>query len=195
MSHPSFESYIIDDSLFERIYNISFKDNRYISRHDLRYLSITHIGFDQKPHPGEIICNKIIADDLLSIFKELYDARYEIERVHLIDEYMADDKLSMAHNNSSCFNFRTIAGTDRLSRHALGMAIDINPLYNPYVRQEAGAVLFVDPPEGKDFASRSRLFPHKIDHDDFCYRLFTSHGFNWGGDWINYQDYQHFEKN
>ena len=142
---------------------------------------------------GELVCHKSIADDLLAIFRELYEAKYPIERMVLIDEYDADDEASMCTNNTSAFNFRYISGTRRLSRHAQGMAIDINPLYNPYVRQRNGRTL-VSPTGAEAYIDRTKDFPYKIVKGDLCYRLFRKYGFTWGGDWKNSKDYQHFEK-
>lgn len=99
----------------------------------------------------------------------------------------------MSDNNSSAFNFRFISHTTKISKHGLGMAVDINTLYNPYVKTVDGN-LSVEPANAADYVDRSADFPHKIDHDDLCYQLFTEHGFTWGGDWTHSKDYQHFEK-
>ncbi len=99
----------------------------------------------------------------------------------------------MADNNTSCFNYRTVSGKSKLSNHSYGCAIDINPLYNPYVRTRDGKVL-VSPQNAGEYADRSADFPYKIDREDLCYRLFTEHGFEWGGAWNSSKDYQHFEK-
>ena len=99
----------------------------------------------------------------------------------------------MADNNTSCFNYRTVPGKSKLSNHSYGRAIDINPLYNPYVRTKDGKVL-VSPQNAEEYADRSADFPYKIDREDLCYQLFTEHGFEWGGAWNSSKDYQHFEK-
>ncbi len=101
----------------------------------------------------------------------------------------ADDERSMADNNSSAFNYRVVADTDIVSMHAYGRAIDINPLINPYIVGEK-----VMPANGAEYANRKGKFPHKIDHDDLCYKLFKSKGWTWGGDWKTQKDYQHFYK-
>ena len=100
----------------------------------------------------------------------------------------------MTDNNTSCFNYRVVDGTKSLSRHALGLAIDINPLYNPYIRYDKKGGQTVSPVEGEAYADRTVSFPYKIDPDDLCYRLFTEHGFTWGGNWNSSKDYQHFQK-
>lgn len=165
-----------------------------ISYEELAYVHILHYDFEAQVQEGELICNQEIAQDLVEIFRELYEHQYPIEKVWLIDEYNADDELSMADNNTSCFNYRTVPGKSKLSNHSYGRAIDINPLYNPYVRTRDGKVL-VSPQNAGDYADRSVDFPYKIDREDLCYRLFIEHGFAWGGAWNSSKDYQHFEKN
>lgn len=188
-----FASQEISDSIFSRIYGRSFKENCTVGRSQLRYIKVLHFTPSGKIRLGEMICSKDIAADLLDIFKKLYDARYPIELMVLIDNYDADDEKSMLANNSSAFNFRYIANTRKLSNHSRGRAVDINPLYNPYVRRRAGRLL-VSPAEGRPYADRRRAFPMKINHADLCYKLFKEHGFIWGGDWHSLKDYQHFEK-
>lgn len=124
---------------------------------------------------------------------KLYENEYAIEKMVLVDAYGADDEQSMEDDNISAFNYREIAGTSRMSRHSLGLAIDINPKYNPYVKG-GGEAAVISPANGVDYADRSREFAHKIDENDFCYQLFTEHGFTWGGSWNSVKDYQHFEK-
>ena len=189
----SFVQEIISDVVFARIEGKSFKGNFTTRREDLRYLRVKHYNREGEVKEGELICHKDIADALLDIFYELYKARYPIERMVLVDEYGADDETSMSANNTSAFNFRYISGTMKLSSHSRGMAIDINPLYNPYVRQGKGGVR-VSPLNAAEYVDRTKVFPYKIVKGDLCYRLFKKHGFTWGGDWKNSKDYQHFEK-
>ena len=193
LTAQDFGRYEITDSLFNRMCGKSFKPNGVISRNDLCYLRVAHYNVAGEALQGELICHKDIADDLLDIFRALFKARYPIERMVLVDEYDADDEASMQDNNTSAFNFRRVQGTHTLSRHSLGMAIDINPRYNPYVRKRNGYVL-VSPDNGKPYADRTKVFPYKIEKGDLCYRLFKKHGFSWGGDWKRSKDYQHFEK-
>ena len=167
--------------------------NSEIGNDHLRYIHALHVGFDNQVHEGELVVNKDIADDVLEIFKELYESEYQIEKVRFIDEYDADDEASMSDNNSSAFNFRFISHTTKISKHGMGMAVDINTLYNPYVKTVDGE-LSIEPANAADYVDRSKDFSHKIDHDDLCYKLFTEHGFEWGGDWTHSKDYQHFEK-
>ncbi len=180
----------ITDSVFSRIYGNSYGEDCTTPREDLRYLRLLHYDFDGNIRVGELICNKSVSDDMLRIFRELYKAEYPVEKVLLVDDYGADDELSSSDNNTSCFNYRTVAGTSALSRHAAGVAIDINPLYNPYVTQEGQKC---SPANGSSYMDRSKDFAYKIDENDLCYRLFTEAGFVWGGEWSQ-PDYMHFSR-
>lgn len=192
MDNKEFYIKQIPNDIFEKMQGKSYKENCTVPREELRYLHILHVGFDNNTHEGELIVNKRIAEDVLDIFKELYKAGYQIEKVRLIDEYNALDELSMRDNNSSAFNFRYISYSTTLSKHAMGLAVDINTLYNPYIKQVDGR-LNIEPANAVNYVDRNRQFPHKIDHQDLCYKLFTKHGFEWGGDWEDSKDYQHFE--
>ena len=184
-----FISETISDKVFDRMDGLSYGRDCTTKREDLRYLRVLHRGFDGETHIGEIVCNKAIAKDLLYIFRQLYQEEYPIEKVLLVDEYGGDDEMSMEDNNSSCFNFRPVAGTGHLSQHAYGRAIDINPLYNPYITSDG----FV-PVNAGDYVDRSAQNPYKIDINDLCYQLFDERGFTWGGSWNSVKDYQHFQK-
>lgn len=164
-----------------------------ISYEELEYVHVLHYDFEGQVQEGELICNQAIAQDLTEIFKELYDNQYPIEKIRLIDAYDADDDASMEDNNTSCFNYRVVEGKTKLSNHSYGLAIDINPFYNPYVRTKDGETL-VSPEDAVSYADRSADFPYKIDENDLCYQLFVKHGFTWGGNWNSVKDYQHFEK-
>ena len=157
-------------------------------------IQVRHIDGQGVTHEGILICNKKISKDLTEIFAELYKAKYPIERMRPISEYGDDDETSMRANNTSCYCYRTVEGSTKLSNHARGLAIDINPLYNPCVRRKKDGTLLIQPATGKPYVNRSRRLAHMIDRRDLAYRLFTEHGFTWGGAWRSLKDYQHFEK-
>ncbi len=184
----------ITDEIKARINGLSYKADCTVPYGDLRYLVVSYKDFSGMDRQGELICNKAIADDLLDIFRNLYNAGYRIDKIRLVDEYAADDDLSCLDDNTSCFNYRTVEGSKNLSKHALGLAIDINPFYNPYVTYPGGKIR-ITPPGSEKYADRSADFPHKIDKNDLAYKEFTAHGFTWGGDWKSLKDYQHFQKN
>ena len=184
----------ISDSLFNRMQGKSYPAGCTVNRNELRLVSVLHIDFEGNTRQGEIICNKAIADDLCEIFQELYRHRYPIERIRPIDDFDADDERSMQANNTSCFCYRVVSGSKKLSAHARGLAIDLNPLYNPYVKRRSNGTLIIQPKTGRHYTNRARTFKYKITHRDLAYRLFVQHGFTWGGDWHSLKDYQHFEK-
>ncbi len=191
-TESSFYAIEIPDDIFAKMQGKSYKEDCVVPRQDLRYVHVLHKNLEGETLEGELICHKIIADDLVSIFRELYDQSYPIEKIRLIDEYDADDEASMTDNNSSCFNYRTMTGSDKISKHGLGIAIDINTLYNPYVKG-TGADIIVEPSAGAEYADRESDYPYKIEEGDLCYELFIEHGFEWGGSWNSVKDYQHFE--
>lgn len=190
---PVFTSEKIPNQVFQRMEGYSFGPDCTVSKDELRYLRLSYYGFDNQVHTGEMVVNKKIAEDVLDIFRELYEIQYPIEKIRLMDEYQGDDEASMADNNTSCFNFRLVPGKTSLSKHSYGLAIDINPLYNPYVRSLEGE-LVCSPKNGLPYQNRDQEFPYKITDSDPCYEIFTSHGFSWGGNWNYEKDYQHFFK-
>ena len=188
-----FTSVEISDGIFARMQGRTFKKNCTTKRADLRYIRVLHCGFDGKTHIGELVVNKKILKDILYIFKKLYLNDYPIEKMKLADDYNADDDASMADNNTSSFNFRVVEGTQKLSNHAYGLAVDINPLYNPYVLIKNGKKK-IEPPDAKKYADRKLDCPYYIKKGDLLWKLFHERGFTWGGSWRS-PDYQHFSKN
>lgn len=183
----------IPDSVWQRMQGKTYKTNPYIGRSNLCYLRLLHRDGNQQTRLGEMVCNKRIANTLVRIFRQLYEAHYPIERMVLPDDYDADDERQMRDNNSSCFCYRVVAGSKVLSAHARGLAVDINTLYNPYVKHRADGTVYVQPATATPYVDRSRDFKYKIDTNDLCYKLFTQAGFVWGGSWKRVKDYQHFE--
>ena len=183
----------LSEDIISRITGISYTENPNISLDDLRYLSLLYVDFNGETRHGEMICNKSIAQDLLEIFYELYKNNYQIESVKLIDEFEGDDVKSMLANNTSCFNYRVVEGSKKLSNHAYGLAVDLNPFYNPYITYKDGETR-ISPVGSEAYADRTLDFPYKIDENDLAYKLFTGHGFKWGGNWNSVKDYQHFER-
>lgn len=179
--------------ILNRITGKSYPKGCPLNISELNYVRVKYYDFHNQVQDGELIVNASIAQDTVEIFKELFDAGYQIEKIRLIDEYNADDDASMADNNTSAFNYRYVDGTTTLSDHSYGMAIDINPLYNPYVRSGFGDRDIL-PVNGAPYSDRNADFPHKITRNDICYNAFIEHGFKWGGEWDDPIDYQHFYK-
>ena len=184
----------IPQSILDRIQGISYPKDCPVSLTALRYCHIRYIDFDGNKQDGEMICNKAIADDVMQIFSQLYDSGYQIESIRLIDDFGGDDEASMEADNTSCFNYRTIAGSSKISKHALGLAIDINPLYNPSVTFDKKGNSIIAPSTATDYIDRTKNFAYKISDQDLAYKLFIKHDFIWGGNWNSIKDYQHFEK-
>ena len=188
-----FSIHEIPDSIWAKMQDKTWRPNPHVQRNDLRYLRVLHWDYDEKAHYGELVCNKLIADKLLAIFRELYAQHYPIQRIRLADEYDADDERQMRDNNTSCFCYRNVPDSKKLSYHARGLAIDINTRYNPYVRYRKDGSIIVQPSNGKPYVDRKKDYRYKIVEGDLCHRLFLKHGFTWGGSWRTMKDYQHFE--
>lgn len=185
----TFSASPLTDDVIAAITGISWKENRFVSPDDLSLLTISYVGFDGKRYTGQMIAAREVADELTDIFRELYEQEFPIERIRLIDAYGADDNASMADNNTSAFCYREIAGTDWLSNHSFGLAVDINPVQNPYIRED-----LVQPEAGQDYLDRENVRPGMIVPGNACYNAFTARGWTWGGSWSEPIDYQHFEK-
>lgn len=164
-------------------------DPQVISYDDLRYLEVLHVGFDGQIYKGELIVNTSVSEEVLKIFREIYDVGFPIEKMKVISEYNNSDDESMKDNNTSAFNFRTITNGTQLSSHAFGLAIDINPKINPYI-----SVNSIFPENATEFVDRDQFTLGMIKKDEAVYKIFKKYGWSWGGDWNEIKDYQHFEK-
>lgn len=188
----------IPEEVRQRMNGKSMRQNNDISYKDLRYLKIPHYNFSGTVETGEMVVNKAVAEDVLDIFAELYDIKYPIERMELVDNYGADDYKSIDYNNTSAFNYRpSTDGSGRLSQHALGRAIDINPQINPYVNSnQVGSHSNAKEYWSRDWKNWSDETAQKayIGPDAEIYKIFINHGWEWGGSWSSYRDYQHFQK-
>ena len=145
-----------------------------------------------------MIVNKRVASDVLEIFKTLCEKKYQIYSMYLIDDFWAgsgdkSDYASIDANNTSAFCYRKATGGGNLSKHALGLAIDINPQQNPYVTYKDGKAKFSHDNASKYVDNRSSDTPHVITKSDRAYKLFRAYGWTWGGSWSSPKDYQHFQ--
>lgn len=181
----------IDDATRARM-SYSWRPGCPVALDDLRLLTLSYRGFDGKVHAGELVVHEDHAEALLGVFRELFAAGFPIRRMKLVDAYGGDDDRSMAANNTSAFNCRRSAGdASAWSQHSYGLAIDINPIQNPYVTK-AG---IVEPSAGARYADRDVEGPGVIRADDVVVRAFASIGWSWGGAWSSAKDYQHFSAN
>lgn len=155
---------------------------------DLRLVTVSHWGFDGALHDGQLVVHHDVAVAVVGIFYTLYNSRFPIERMQPVDVYGADDNASMAANNTSAFNCRSVTGQPGVwSEHSYGRAIDINPVQNPYVR--GGTVL---PPAGSAYLNRSSSAQGLIKAGGPAVVAFAAAGWGWGGNWSSIKDYQHF---
>jgi hypothetical protein len=158
---------------------------------DLRLLRLRHWGFDGVTHVGEMVVHRDVAEAVVRAFGDVYSARFPVERIRLVDEYGADDDRSMAANNTSAYNCRTVAGSSTWSQHAYGRALDVNPVQNPFV-SSSGAV---DPPAGAAYRDRRDVRPGMVVRPGPVVDAFERIGWGWGGDFSRSKDWQHFSAN
>jgi hypothetical protein len=164
-----------------------------VGLNQLRLLQVDHYNFTGDVLNGEIVTHFRIAENVIKIFQELYRLKFPINKVRLIDDYDGNDELSMTDNNSSCFNYRNIPGSDILSIHSYGLAIDINPLQNPFIVINNNKNITVYPKEGALFLNR---YNRRAGMVEPIVELFKNHGFDdWGGMWNDPIDYHHFQVN
>jgi len=155
-------------------------------------VDVLYYSFDGKVHRGQIVIDKRLIADIKQVFQAAFDAKFPVNSVipishdqfHKNGEYNSDNQ-SMLANNSSAFNYRKVTGGKKLSMHAYGFAIDINPLQNPYIK---GQVVL---PEG---AIYDPARPGTLTPDSPVVATFKRLGWTWGGQWNSLKDYQHFEK-
>lgn len=153
-------------------------------RDHLTLVTVPYFSFAQMKGEGQLVVHADLAHEVEEIFWALFNRQFPIQKMVPIVAYGWDDELSMADNNTSAFNYRVIAGTETMSWHAFGRALDINPVQNPYVRADgltlpAGAVY--DP-----------SVPGTVTEE--VMELFLSRGWEWGGNWNDPKDWQHFQK-
>ena len=158
---------------------------------DLRQLQLGYVGFDGRSHVGELVVAAAYARDVVEVFRKLYEARWPIRRMRLVDAYGGDDDRSMAADNTSGFNCRRVKGSARWSDHAFGRAIDLDPAENPYVTGSSVAPPGSRPYARLDRAPGSAVPDGTITSGDVVVRAFAAIGWEWGGSWTE-PDYQHF---
>ena len=189
----------IPDEVRAQMSGVSMPSGATIGYDDLSYLTIPHYDFNYTVTYGHMVVSRRLAEEVLDIFAELFDIQYPIERMELVDNYGGDDYESIENNNTSAFNYReSTDGSGRLSKHALGCAIDINPQINPYVNS-GGVGSHSNAMEywSRDYGAWSSAVAKAayIGYEAEIYRIFVhEHGWEWGGSWSSYRDYQHFQK-
>lgn len=180
----------IDDATAATMTGSSWRPGCPVGLGDLRLVTLRHWGFDRRIHRGRLVVHREVALAIVDVFHRMFDARFPIGRMRLVDAYGADDDRSMRANNTSAFNCRAVTGGTSWSRHAYGLAIDINPIQNPYVYGD-GSVL---DPAAEPYIDRTRRAPGMIRDGDLVDRAFAAHGWRWGGRFRTIKDYQHFDR-
>lgn len=158
----------------------------------LRIVEILYLNFGNEETEGELIVLDQVAESVLQIFKELLEFSFPIEKIISMEEFGGDDVRSMKANNSSAYNGRLVARTNRWSSHAFGTAIDINPIQNPYlVLNTQRELIETIPSGGEQFLDRSNQRKGMVEK---IVPIFEKYGFSeWGGKWETKLDYHHFQ--
>ena len=157
----------------------------------LRLITLTHRGFDGRDHVGRLVANRAAAASLVMVFRKLYAARFPIRRLEPVDRYGGDDFRSIEADNTSSFNCRAATGSSRWSNHAYGLAIDVNPIENPYISSGS-----TSHPASRPYLDRARHRPGMAYAGGMLVEAFRTVGWGWGGNWSgSVQDTQHFSYN
>lgn len=186
----SYEIDVLSEKRIEALKKGAWEEGCPVALSDIRAISLLYLKEDGSVQHGELVVSHLVAKDVARIFQRLYDSRFVIHKMQSIENYDGNDDRSMADNNTSALNCRNVKGTKRWSQHSYGIAIDINPLWNPYVRRGT-----VEPSEGKNYLNRDANLPGLIHSGDLIVQLFLEAGWGWGGYWKNSKDYQHFSAN
>lgn len=157
----------------------------------LRLLTLGYRGFDHRAHTGRMVVNRSVAKQVVGVFRKLYQAGFPIRRMRLVDAYGGSDFRSIEADNTSAFNCRAATGSSSWSNHAYGLAIDINPIENPYVTSSGQVAHKASRP----YLNRSRIRRGMAYPSGVLVRTFRSIGWGWGGYWSGSRDYQHFSAN
>lgn len=181
----------ISDAVFARMNGNSYGPDCTVPLDDLRYVRTLYVDAGGEKHAGELVVNASVAEEVRDIFRELYDKGFPIRQMRLVDDYGGSDEASCSDGNTSSFNYRNVPGTNVISNHSFGLAIDVNTFENPYYIPEEEHLW---PPEAAAYLDRSLDDPYMIHPGDVCYEAFVSRGWQWGGEWPTPKDYQHFEK-
>ena len=186
--HDRFESSIrpVPPEVLERS---TWRSSCPVSRRDLSYVTTTFWGFDRNPHTGELIVHRSVASDVVSMFRALYRARWPIEEMRVTSRPELNEPPTGDGNNTSAFVCRPVRLGDEWSQHAYGLAVDINPFHNPYVR---GSLVL--PERAIAYRDRAWRRPGMIRSGDVVTMAFDRIGWGWGGEWSTAKDWMHFSR-
>jgi len=187
--HGSLES--IPESIKKEMINQTWHQGCPVPLDKMSYLTLSYWGFDHKTHEGHLVVLNQLAGETLQIFRELYQMKYPIEKMVLPDIYKSKDDWKSSENNNTYAFFcrKDEQNPDKFSPHSYGIAIDINPLYNPAVVANGK----IQPEAGRKYLDRK--IRHESMINEAMVRVFARYGWKWGGYWSpNNVDYMHFQK-
>jgi len=161
-----------------------------VAREDLRYVTVSFWGFDERPHTGELLVHERVADAMVEVFRRIYDARFPIEEMRVITPAELDAPPTGDGNTTTAFVCRPTVTSGSWSQHAYGLAVDINPFHNPYLKGD-----IVVPELASAYLDRDRHRPGMIQPGDVVTRAFAGLGWPWGGNWSSAKDWMHFSHN
>ncbi len=160
----------------------------------LRLLTVTHWGFDDRAHTGQLVVNRNAAAPLARVFRRLYELHFPLRHMRVDDAYGPSASRPADGDVTEAFDCRQAVpspctggtGTGTWSEHAYGEAVDLNPVENPYV----GCGMTRDP-SSRRYLDRSRHLRGMV--TPAVVRAFRSIGWGWGGAWSgSTKDYMHF---
>lgn len=174
-----------------------WKDGCPVSLERLKVVKFSYYDFNFiEHHNGNIVVLDVVANNVVNIFREFHTLKFPIHKAQVIENYGGNDEESMTDNNSSCFNCREIVGGGLSSIHSYGLAIDINPVQNPYISSQDlsnknRGLLKILPAAGYDYLNRTNI---RLGMVEPIVTIFARNGFSiWGGKWNNPIDWQHFQ--
>lgn len=191
-STMTFDSRIetIPTDLREKMTGVTWHEGCPVALDDLSLLTLSYWDENSTRQTGQLIVHSTQSQAITRVFEVLYTNHFPLTSMKLMWEFNGSDDASMKANNTSGFNCRRVKNTDKWSNHSYGKAIDVNPLWNPWIR---GTI--VDPPEGKPYVDRTITKAGVVKAGDIVVTAFAKEGWKWGGYWSKTKDYQHFSAN
>jgi hypothetical protein len=187
----AFSAQRLDQPQRHRLYGSSWHPGCPVALHDLRFVRLSHYGFDGAVHRGALVVHRDAVRAVRTAFADLFAHRFPIRRMRLVDDYVASDHRSIEADNTSAFNCRRATGATRWSQHAYGRAIDVNPIENPYVYADGTTTHAASRP----YLDRSRHRTGMAYRGGVLVGAFARAGWGWGGSWPGPTDHQHFSAN
>ena len=176
----------------------SWSDECPVDADDLRWVRLAFWGFDGRRHAGELLLHADAADEMVQVFSRLYAARFPIEEMRITRAEEIDAEPTGDGNNTGAFTCRPVHGTTYWAQHAYGLAVDVNPFQNPYIKPPGAKGVPGDmliPELAAAYLDRSRQVPGMIRPGDTVVQAFASVGWQWGGNWQKAKDFMHFSAN